>query len=795
MGRNLSSTTHLPTTAFLVETEDLTERMVEGLHTFLDRELAAADAMAESGVGSRPSEADGATRRDRLAKILGVVDPRLPIGALEFVSSTTTPSRAAETAKFSVDRIRWRVLHGVEGEGILLRPKAPPIAAVIAIPDADWSPGMLVGLAPGVAPSAQFARHFAELGCLVLVPVLIDRANDWSGNPALRMTTQPHREFLWRMAFELGRHIVGYEIQKILALVDYLTSAHGGASVPVGVFGYGEGGLLALHSGALDTRIAAVGVSGYFHNCRNVWREPIYRDVWGLLRGFSDAEVASLVAPRPLLVEASPGPEVSGPPPPREGYYYTAASGALTPTPLEEIEAEVARARRAYEALGATQYLDLVVPNDIDRGPGTAAALTRFLQYLVGDDGRFVEAPSAGGRLTGLLRSLAGKQVVDPAALSRMPEIGHLGAFDPLPRLHRQFDQLYQFTQELLRNAAIRREQFWGRAEPRSIDNWERYCVPFRQYFWEELVGRCPDPSLPANPRTRLVYDEPTWTGYEVVLDVWPDVITYGLILIPKDMQPEERRPVVVCQHGLESNTQELVDWDSPIYHGLAARLVEHGYVVYAPQNPYVGGERFRLLQRKAHLLQWSLFSLIVAQHQQTLAWLSRQPFVDPQRIAFYGLSYGGKAAMRVPALLDSYCLSICSGDFNEWLVKCASTSVPFSYMFLAEYDMYEFDLGNTFNHAEMAGLIAPRPFMVERGHQDSVGRDEWVAFEYARVQRLYADLKIPDRTEIGFFDGGHEINWRVTLPFLDKHLGWRLPGAREADGKDASCQPDGQGC
>ncbi len=138
------------------------------------------------------------------------------------------------------------------------------------------------------------------------------------------------------------------------------------------------------------------------------------------------------------------------------------------------------------------------------------------------------------------------------------------------------------------------------------------------------------------------------------------------------------------------------------------------------------------------------------------LAWLSQQPFVDPQRIAFYGLSYGGKAAMRLPAILDGYCLSICSGDFNEWLIKCASTSVPFSYIFLAEYDMYEFDLGNTFNYAEMAGLIAPRPFMVERGHQDSVGRDEWVAFEYARVQRLYTDL------ENSGPDGNRFFRWRA---------------------------------
>jgi hypothetical protein len=96
--------------------------------------------------------------------------------------------------------------------------------------------------------------------------------------------------------------------------------------------------------------------------------------------------------------------------------------------------------------------------------------------------------------------------------------------------------------------------------------------------------------------------------------------------------------------------------------------------------------------------------------------------------------------------------------------------------MFTIEYDMYEFDLGNTFNYAEMARLIAPRPFMVERGHDDGVGLDEWVAHEFARVRYLYARLRIPERTEIEYFAGGHEINGQGTFRFLGRHL----KGAKE---------------
>src|SRR5689334_9552057 len=81
-----------------------------------------------------------------------------------------------------------------------------------------------VWTAAGVPKEAQFARRLAENGCRVLVPVLIDRKDTWSGNPKLgRMTNQPHREFIYRMAYEMGRHIIGYEVQKVLAAVDWFT--------------------------------------------------------------------------------------------------------------------------------------------------------------------------------------------------------------------------------------------------------------------------------------------------------------------------------------------------------------------------------------------------------------------------------------------------------------------------------------------------------------------------------------------------------------------------------------------
>ena len=308
-------------------------------------------------------------------------------------------------------------------------------------------------------------------------------------------------------------------------------------------------------------------------------------------------------------------------------------------------------------------------------------------------------------------------------------------------RLKRQFDELVSFTQKLVRESPGQRAQFWSTADTSTPERWKESTKSQRDFIWEEVIGRLPAPSVAANPRSRLIYDEPKFRGYEVTLDVWPDVFAYGILLLPKDLKPGERRPVVVCQHGLEGRPSDVADpkLDAPAYHRYAVRLAEEGFITFAPQNPYIGKDRFRLIQRKAHPLKLALFSFILGQHQRLLEWLAQQPFVDPQRIGFYGLSYGGKTAVRVPPLLDGYALSICSADFNEWVWKNTSVEAGYSYMVTQEYDMIEFNLANVANYAELAMLMAPRPFMVERGHADGVAPDEWVAYEYAKVRRFYA--------------------------------------------------------
>ena len=346
-------------------------------------------------------------------------------------------------------------------------------------------------------------------------------------------------------------------------------------------------------------------------------------------------------------------------------------------------------------------------------------------------------------------------------------------------RQHRTIRELEAFTQSLIASEErTRTSEIWTKVKPGA--DWEATQHALHDRLWHDSIGKIEASYLPPNPRTRLLYENDKLRAYEVMLDVFPDVFAWGWLLVPRDLKPGERRPVVVCQHGLEGLPEDTANEDpkSPNYHfykGFASRLAEQGFVTYAPHNPYRGQDKFRVLQRRANPLGLSLYSFIVPQHDVTTQWLASLPFVDPQRIGFYGLSYGGKTAMRVPALVDRYCLSICSGDFNEWIRKNVQHSTyRGTYMGTPEYEeMQEWNLANTANYAEMAMLIAPRPFMVERGHEDGVGTDEWVGYEYAKVKRGYDKLNISDRTEIEWFDGPHTINGIGTFEFLHKHLGF----------------------
>ncbi|HTV42271.1 MAG TPA: prolyl oligopeptidase family serine peptidase [Candidatus Sulfotelmatobacter sp.] len=738
---------------------DLASNMVAGVDRFLLRKIDES-ATNQERFWHRDLSSPAAynqsieTNRQRLACILGVRDARPAKVEMHLMATTTQSALVGHGSGFDAYAVCWPAFGDVHGEGLLLVPTGQAsVANVIAIPDANQTPEQLAGLAPGIAPASQFARRLAESGCQVLIPVLIGTAgldtNQLQGidvdlrrgmPPLKTLKSLSHREFIYRPAFVMGRHVIGYEIEKVLAGVDWMTQETN--SGKIGVIGWGEGGLLAFYAGALDTRISAVCVSGYFDDRRDIWRQPIYRNVFGLLEGFGDAEVAAMVAPRSLVVEAARGPEIRF----RPG--GIGAPGRLVTPELANVRSEFERARGLVAGLNPASDIQLVVSGENGRGPfGSERALTAFLSAL---------------------GSQAGLAALGPAPRDLRTD------FDPSQRQAEQIHELDRHTQWLLGQGPQIRRQFMAGLDTSSPEAFQRTSQEYRDICYRDVIGRFDDHLLPFNARSCIAYDTPKWTGYEVELDVYPDVMACGFLLLPKDLKPGENRPVVVCQHGWNSHAQEVFFSGNTGYHDFAARLCEQGFIVFAPQNPYIFGERYRTFQRKANPLGKSLYSIIIAQQQQITDWLKTLPFVEPSRIGCYGLSYGGRTAVVVPAVVTNYCLSICAGNFTDWVLRTATTRSSYSYVWGNSYEMFDWDLGSTFNYAEMVDLIAPRPFMVERGHNDPVATDATVASEFAKVRYFYeARLGLKDQCVIEYFNGPHEIHGVGTFAFLHQHLNW----------------------
>ena len=153
----------LPGTTPLTRPGDLALQMVEGIDQYLARRTNTAQPTA-------PPD------RFRFRHIIGLADKRLPKIEL------TRRAQLAQTAQYEIHHVRWEVFENVDADGLLIEPKSKSTCHAIALPDADQTPEQI----------AQFyAVRFAENGCRVLIPSLIDRKDDYSGNPEInRLTNQ-----------------------------------------------------------------------------------------------------------------------------------------------------------------------------------------------------------------------------------------------------------------------------------------------------------------------------------------------------------------------------------------------------------------------------------------------------------------------------------------------------------------------------------------------------------------------------------------------------------------------------
>src|SRR5690606_10122751 len=203
-----------------------------------------------------------------------------------------------------------------------------PYPAVIALGPANQMREEFAGILGEQKPDSWVA-DLLEQGIAVAIPALVRRSYDHPWAELSWRETMDRRRFLYRLAFVVGRTMPGLEVQQVLALRQELAEDERLDRNAISVMGLEQGGMTAFYSAALDPEISGAVIADYFCQRENVWREPVDRTLWGQLEEFGDAEIAALIAPRPLSI-------------------LTAEKGAISTI---SVQVEADRARRYYRGL------------------------------------------------------------------------------------------------------------------------------------------------------------------------------------------------------------------------------------------------------------------------------------------------------------------------------------------------------------------------------------------------------------------------------------------------------------
>lgn len=231
------------------------------------------------------------------------------IGGAGTEPSTETHARRAPVTRteayalaYALFRTWFASRNGLTVYRILLVPKgAAKSPAVVCIHSMHSSPEQVAGLIETPDYTRRFGARLAERGYVVFAPLM--------------MGTKELRSRFDRQAILLGTRLQWLEQQKIFGAIRYLQSLPEVDPRLIGAYGISWGGRTAMYQGALDPRVAATVISGHFNDTvpKMVTASPHctpfidttedYAFFRRLAVRFSDADVASLICPRPVFIE------------------------------------------------------------------------------------------------------------------------------------------------------------------------------------------------------------------------------------------------------------------------------------------------------------------------------------------------------------------------------------------------------------------------------------------------------------------------------------------------------------
>ena len=272
------------------ETEDYLRSII------LDYEPRRSEYWAWDYASPEAFEASVAPNRRRWHEAVGVFEP-----------DGTDPNPSLdlwyEDDRFTAWWLSFNLLGSLRGRSMLALPKGrtDPAPLVIAQHGIGSSPEKVFGLDDPSDIYKSYGRRLAEAGFAVIAPMNIS-----GGAPRARQE---------RLCKLLGKTLWGLEIYRTRRLLDILETRPEIDIDRTAMYGISLGGAYTMFTTPLEPRIKAGVVCAWFNHRRNKMAvdDPRYscflsvneEHIWipGWLREFTDSDLATLICPRPLLIE------------------------------------------------------------------------------------------------------------------------------------------------------------------------------------------------------------------------------------------------------------------------------------------------------------------------------------------------------------------------------------------------------------------------------------------------------------------------------------------------------------
>ena len=294
---------------------------------FRDRLKSEGRSAAFKGTTLGDFETWQVATRNRLCDLLGLsLMDRVPIEVRELDRAQIAGGIVRTHAMLQVEHNVWMPFYLLEPQAIKLDAHgrkrcyicphghqgagASSVAGVTGVPAVDDAVRKF---------NYDYGLRLARMGYVAVCPDARGWGyrRDWKGqgddeNSFLRGTCLNQA----RMAEPLGLTVAGLNAWDNMRLIDYLEARGDIAMDDLGCFGFSGGGYMTLYLAALDPRVRKAFVSGYLYgvddsllhlngNCSCNY-------VPGLWRLLDMGDIASLIAPRPLLVQSCEGDHLNG---------------------------------------------------------------------------------------------------------------------------------------------------------------------------------------------------------------------------------------------------------------------------------------------------------------------------------------------------------------------------------------------------------------------------------------------------------------------------------------------------